>query len=133
MNTCAELFIANLKSKDLTFQVKEMDDETLVAFPYNGRKTNVIFGGEDGEHVQLMTLIESVPEEKFVDVVLACNQLNARFRYVKFAVDKDNDLMVFTDAILDPSSADEECFELLVRSLKLIDEAKKPLMNAIYG
>ena len=81
----------------------------------------------------MMTVIEKVPDEKFVDVVLACNQVNARFRYVKFVVDKENDVIVFTDAILDPSSAGDECFELLIRSLKIISDAKPTVMKAIYG
>ena len=133
MNTCAELFIANLESKHLTYDVKELGDETLVAFPYDGRRTNFVFAGDQGDHAQMQTIIERVPDDKFIDVVLACNQINAEFRYVKFAVDKDNDVMVFTDAILDPSTAGEECFELLIRSLKIISDAKPIIMKAIYG
>ena len=133
MNICAEMFIAKLKTKDLNYSVRERDSDVIVTFPYDNRKTNIVFSGEDGAHAQLATVIESVPEDKFVDVVLACNSLNATFRYVKFAVDKDNDVMAYTDAILDPASADEECFELLVRSLKIIGEAKPPIMKAIYA
>ena len=133
MKDCAELFIANLESKNLTYEVREVDDDTVVSFPYDNRKTNFIFSGASGDHAQMMTVIEKVPDEKFVDVVLACNQVNARFRYVKFVVDKENDVIVFTDAILDPSSAGDECFELLIRSLKIISDAKPTVMKAIYG
>ena len=133
MNTCAELFIANLESKKLKYEVRELGDETLVSFPYDNRKTNFVFAGDEGDHAQMMTVLESVPDDKYVDVVLACNQVNARFRFVKFVVDKDNDVVVFTDAILDPSSAGDECFELLVRSLKIISDAKPTVMKAIYG
>lgn len=134
MNTCAELFIKNLESKNLNYDVQELpDDETMVLFPYEGRSTHMVFAGTEGEHVQLITVIEGVTEEKYVDVVLACNLLNSKFRYVKFIVDKDNDVVALSDAILDPDSADEESFELLIRTLQIIKEAKPDLMRAIYS
>ena len=133
MNTCAELFIANLKSKDLSYEVKETDDAVIVAFPYRGRKTNLVFSGNDGRSVQLMTFIESVPEDKYMDVLLACNKANARFRFVKFAIDPDDDLMVFSDGLLDVNSAGDECLELLARTLYILKDAKPALMNAIFG
>ena len=133
MNVCAERFIAKLKSMNMTFDVVEPGDSTLVVFPYKNRKTILEFRGENGDHVQLATLIESAPEDKFVDIVLACNQLNSTYRYVKFSVDSDNDIMARTDAILDVNSADEECFELLGRSIQIIEDAKAPIMKAIYA
>ena len=133
MTTCAEMFVANLKAKNLNYQVKELGDKTLVSFPYDNRKTNFVFSGEDGKYAQMMTVIERVPEEKFTDLVLVCNSLNRQYRFVKFVVDDDNDCMAISDAILDTGTADEECFELLIRSLKIIGDAKPDLMKAIYS
>lgn len=133
MNTCAELFIATLKAKDLNYQVKELGDRTLVSFPYDNRKTNFVFSGEDGKYAQMMTVIERVPEDKFTDLVLVCNSMNRKFRFVKFVVDDDNDCMAISDAILDTGTADEECFELLIRTLQIIKDAKPDLMKAIYS
>lgn len=133
MNICAEKFIENLKSKDLNFEVKERGEKTVVSFPYDGRKTHFFFSGDDGEYAQMQTLIESVSEDKYVDVVLACNQVNSTYRFLKFVVDEDNDVMAMADAILDPGSADEECFELLIRSLQIIKDAKPTIMKAIYA
>lgn len=133
MNTCASLFVDFLNAKDLSFGTRELGDESLVTFPYHGRNTIVVFGGDNGDHAQLITTVEAVPDEKYVDAVLACNQLNCTYRYVKFAVDKDNDVVVRADAILDESSAGEEAFELLVRNCQIIDEARPVIMKAIYG
>ena len=134
MNTCAKAFADNLKSKDLNFDVRELEDETLVIFPYENRKTTFVFAGDNGEYAQMMTVIESMSDdEKFVEAVMACNQLNRRFRFVKFVVDDDNDVMALSDAILDPNSAGDECFELLVRSLKIIKEARPQIMKVIYA
>ena len=134
MNTCAKAFIDNLKSKDLNYTVRELEDETLVVFPYENRETTFVFAGDDGEYAQMMTVLESMADdEKFVEAVMVCNLLNRRFRFVKFVVDDDNDVMALSDAILEPNSAGEECFELLVRSLKIIKEARPQIMKAIYS
>ena len=134
MNTCAKAFIDNLDAKDLNYKVRELDDETLVIFPYDNRETTLVFAGDDGKYVQMMTVIESMgSDEKFVEAVMVCNQQNRRFRFVKFAVDDDNDVMALSDAILDPNSAGDECFELLVRTLKIIKEARPQIMKVIYS
>ncbi len=134
MNTCAKAFADNLEAKNLHYKVKEYDDKTLVIFPYENRETTFLFLGEDGVNAQMMTVIESMGnDEKFVEAVMACNQQNRRFRFVKFIVDDDNDIMALSDAILDVSTAGEECFELLVRTLKTIKEARPQIMKAIYS
>ena len=46
---------------------------------------------------------------------------------------KDNDLVMHDDAIVDVDSAAEECFELLVRMLKISEDIKPRIMKAIYA
>lgn len=133
MLICAELFVSNLKSKNLTYDVQDLGDKTLVSFPYQNMKILFLFAGQQGEQAQLITSLEHVPEDKFVDLVLACNQLNNQFRFIKFTVDKDNDVMARADAILDTTSAGDECFELLIRSLQIIQDAKPLIMKSIYA
>ena len=134
MNTCAKAFTDKLDSKDLNYKVRELKDETLVIFPYENRETTFVFAGDEGEYVQMMTVLESRgSDEKFVEAVMVCNQQNRRFRFVKFVVDDDNDVMALSDAILDTNSAGDECFELLVRSLKIIKEARPQIMKVIYS
>ena len=134
MKTCAKAFTDKLTSEDLKYEVKELNDETLVIFPYDNRETVLAFSGDDGEYVQMMTVIESMmDDERFVVAVLACNQQNRRYRFVRFFVDDDNDIRAFTDAFLDVNSAGEMCFGLLVRSLNIIKEARSEIMELIYS
>ena len=76
---------------------------------------------------------ESVPQEKVVDAIIACNELNTAYKWAKFYVDKDNDVMVQDDAILTVATAAEEAFEILLRVIDIAKEAKQPLMKAIYA
>ena len=128
MNTCAARFIETLKVKELNFGVHEPNDETIVTFPYHGRTTLIVFSGSNGDHVQLITVVEAVPAEHYEEAVLACNKLNCIYRYVKFFVDKDNDIVTYVDAIVNEETAGEECFKLLVYNCQTLDEAPRHLI-----
>lgn len=133
MLKCAELFIEDLKAKELVCSVKEdSDGDVAVRFPYQGRDTCFIFRGEEGRYVSIFTVFESVPEEKVNDMYAVCNDLNATYRWLKFFVDRDNDLMVTDDAIVSEESAADECFELLGRRINILKEVKPIIMRALY-
>ena len=129
----AQLFIEDLKRKDLKFDIKELSGgETLVNFPFDGKMTNIVFSGEDGKYVSMYTNFESIPADKVADLYVVCNQLNATYKWLKFYVDKDNDLMVEDDAIVSPESAADECFELILRRANVLKDVKPVIMRAIY-
>ena len=133
MLQCAENFVADLKSKGLHYDVFETDDGgVVVKFPYDNRITSCVFKGEEGRYLSMYTIFERVPEEKIADGYALCNSLNAKFKWLKFYVDKDNDLMVEDDAILSVDTAADECFELLMRRLNIMNESKAAVMRAIY-
>lgn len=134
LNTCAELFVNNLKSKNLNFQSgTDKDGDSVVEFPYQGKLAKMFFSGEQGTYLSMYMVYERVPEEKLTDVVFACNELNCRYKWVTFYVDGDNDIIFHDDAILSASDAGEEAFELLVRMMKIGDDVKPQLMKAIYA
>ena len=134
LNTCAELFVNNLKSKNLNFQSgTDKDGDSIVEFPYQGKVTKMFFCGEDGKYLSLYMVYERVPEEKLADVIFTCNELNCEYKWVPFYVDADNDVVLHDDAILSVESADEEAFELLIRLVKVGEDVKPRLMKAIYA
>ncbi len=135
MVICAEMFVETLRAKELQFDVRETEKGLCyVRFPYEGRITNVIFDSEDnGTHVALRTAFEKCPPEKVPDLLVVCNALNVQYRWLKFCVDDDNDIMVEDDAIVNPETAGEECFELLLRTVQILSEVKPSIMRAIYA
>lgn len=133
MLTCAELFIASLKAKNLNFTAGETErGDVVVDFPYQGKVTKCFFSGENGEYFSMYLVYERVPEDKVADLIFLCNELNAEYKWITYYVDKDNDIVFHDDAILDVSTAGEEAFELLVRMLKIGDDIKPRIMKAIY-
>ena len=133
MLKCAELFVADLSSKNLHFDSYDSNDASIVKFPYDNRTTTCVFKGEDGTYLSIYTVFERVPEDKYADVLIVCNSLNAKYKWLKFYIDEDNDIMVEDDAILTVATAAEECFELLMRRLNIMNESKPEVMRAIYS
>lgn len=135
MVICAEMYEAKLKSEDLKYTVRPLEnDGACISVMFNMVLTNAFFQGDDnGTHVAFRTQFEKVPAEKTADMLVICNALNMRYRWLKFYIDKDNDIMIEDDAILTPETAGEECFELLIRTVKIIDEIKPLIMKTLYA
>ncbi len=133
MLLCAELFTKLLDSQGLVYDLKEEENDVFVGFPYQGKMVRCIFSGENGKYFSIYLLYESVPDEKLADVIFLCNELNAKFKWFTFFVDRDKDLMLHDDAILSVESASEEAFELLIRMLKMGDDVKPIVMKTIYA
>ncbi len=130
----AEMFKEFLDAKELASDVREFESgETIINFPYGKNAVRCIFSSENGEYVSLYLDFEPIPEDKFIDVLIVCNELNSKFKWVKFYVDSDKDLMLEDDAILTNENAAEEVFELLIRMIKISEEAKPIIMKAIYA
>lgn len=134
MLKCAERFVANLKEKNLNFSTGDTErGDTVVDFPYQGKVTKCIFSGEEGQYFSMYLVYERIPQEKVADVIFLCNELNAEYKWVTYYVDSDNDLVMHDDAIVSEDSAGSECFELLVRMLKISEDIKPKIMKAIYA
>ena len=133
LNTCATLFVEDLKSKKLNFHSgTNGNGDSIVEFPYEGKVAKIFFSGDQGKYMSIYLVFERVPADKVADVIFACNDLNCKYKWVTFYVDKDNDVVLHDDAILTPSTAAAEAFELLLRLIKIGDEVKPQIMRAIY-
>ena len=134
MKTCAERLKENLESKNLNFECgTDKDGDSIIEFPYQGKVAKMFFSGEEGQYLSIYLVFERVLEEKLADVIFVCNELNAKYKWVTFYVDKDNDVMFHIDAVLTPETAAEVAFEMLIRILKIGDDVKPIIMKAIYA
>lgn len=134
LNTCATRFTDFLDSKDLRYDTKLGErGRSIVSFPYDGKVTKLYFSGDDGTYLSMYTIYESVPAEKAADILVVCNELNCKYKWVKFYLDDDNDLIVEADAILTVSTAADVAFELMLRLFDITGESKAKIMKAIYA
>ena len=134
LKPCAELFVQDLKSKNLNFDCgTDRDGDSVVEIPFGGKSVKMFFCGEQGQYMSAYMVYERVPEDKLPDVIFTCNELNARYKWITFYVDSDNDVVLHDDAILSVDSAADEAFELLLRIAKIGDDVKPTIMKAIYA
>lgn len=135
MIACAEAFAAKLKEEDIKFAPQELPNgRVCISVPFNGLLTNVFFDpDDDGARPAFRTVLEHCPDERLADVLLVCNAMNNEYRWLKFCIDDDNDIMLEDDAIVTPETAGDECVELIYRTASIIKEIKPTFMRAIYG
>ena len=134
LNTCANKFAKFLEEKGLHFDTNTTNTgRSVVSFPYDGKVARIFFGGEEGTYMSIYLVFESVPEEKTMDLLVVCNELNNKYKWVKFYLDDENDLVLEDDAILTVATAPDEVFELMIRMFEIEKEVKPQIMKAIYA
>lgn len=102
-------------------------------FSFNHLRINILFD-TDGRSAQFATSpIVSIPKDKTAQGLITCNTCNKRFRWVKFYIDDDNDLILETDAIIDDATVGDECVEMLFRAASIVDDCYGDFMRAIWA
>ncbi len=136
MGRFKDLYLAYMDANGIKYTDR---DERAVRVAYTGDNLKtipvmVIFNEDDRGVVALRCWeIADVPAEKFVDILTICNELNNKYRWVKFSIDKDNALVASLDAYIDETTCGEECSELVRRMIGIVDEAYPDIMKGLWG
>lgn len=69
-------------------------------------------------------------EDKGIQV---CNEMNNKYRWVKYYVDSDSDIVCTIDAHIDSLSCGEEVLELVRRVVNITDEAYPSFMRGLWS
>lgn len=139
MNVAAKAFIKTMEEKGMKYRDPRDEDDgtTVVPVGFNLKNTSVqvlcIF--DANLHTVALRLFElvHVNDEQYPKALLACNELNAKKRWVKFYIDKDNDLNLEDDVIIDATNAGETVFELLIRMVKIADDSYPVIQKALWA
>lgn len=113
-------------------------DERVVRVTYTGDNLKSIpinvFFDKDGEGiVQLACWNIANFKDKFAAGVLACNNLNSEYRWVKYYLDSDTDVRCCLDAYIDEETCGEECLNLVRRMVNIIDDSYPTFMKALWA
>ena len=129
-----------LAERGLSFDHVDEYDNPMIALGFGGGDfsyTHVVIHlvfDLDGTSAQLVTSpIASVPAEKTAAVLLALNQCNCKFRWVKFYLDEDNDVVANGDVMFDEQNTADTCIEMILRTANIIDDAYADIMKAVWG
>lgn len=129
-----------LTERGLKFDYIEEYDNPMVALGFGGGDfsfTHVVVHlvfDLDGTSAQIVTSpIAGVPVEKTAQVLLTLNECNNKFRWVKFYLDEDNDIIANGDVMFDEQNTAETCIEMIMRTANIIDDAYADLMKAVWS
>lgn len=133
MASYKQAYLNYMDSKGIKY--REIDDR-CVRVSYSGDNMRsisvlVVFDKEGKNLAQFVcTEVANFKDNKYAAGLVLCNSLNAKYRWCKFYLDKDSDLLVEADAILDMGSVGEECSSLVSRMVDIIDTAYPDVMRA---
>ena len=93
-----------------------------------------IYFDEDGDPVLSVKCWNITNFENHTDLaVTVCNELNEKYRWVKFYVDRDADIIAELDAYVDDQNCGPVCASLVRRMVSIVDDAYPVLMRALWG
>jgi len=130
------LFLNYLDSKGIKYDDR---DEFHVVVPYSGDnirsiRIHVSFDKDGDGMIQMYAWdIGKFDGDKYAKGLIACNELNSKYRWVKFYLDRDKDVCVSLDAYIDEATVGQECLSLVRRMVNISDEAFPVFMKALYA
>lgn len=131
MGLYKEAFVAHLQKES----VKYVDrDEDAVDISFNGKNASSIrvtvrFSKDNEGYVHFFNMTIGSFKDKEAEAMKQCNAMNMKYRWVKFYVDNDSDVIVDADAIVDLGSVGKECLEIVIRTVKIIDDVYPEFMR----
>ncbi|MCC8356959.1 MAG: YbjN domain-containing protein [Oscillospiraceae bacterium] len=116
MNRAAQRYIDTLQRNDI--KVKETfetsDGQTVVKCGWNLSSTKIdvlVAFPEDCKYAAIRCFnFASVPKDRLGHALIVCNELNKKYKWVKFYVDDDGDMTAEDDAIIDAETCGDECY-----------------------
>ena len=123
--------------QEITYRVIERENASVLVAGVNSEKTSfeILYISHDDENDVAMRVYDFIKfeDEKYADLLELVNQLNHRYRYVKFILDtNDNTVNIEIDFPSSTSNVGELAFEMLIRCTKIIDGAYPDFMRCIW-
>lgn len=130
-----KLFMNYMDAKGVKYEDK---DTYVVKVTYTGDNIKSIpifvFFDSDGDPILQMKCWDIAnftnKEEKGLS---ACNEANTTYRWAKFYIDKDKDVIAELDAYIDAATCGEECLKLVRRMVSVIDKAYPIFGKALWA
>ena len=112
--------------------------KSVVRVPYTGEnlKTIPIFVAfnDDGEPLVQIKCWEIANFKGKEEIAYkTCNQLNKQYRWLKFYLDNDADIIASVDTYVDEMTCGYFCLSLVRRAVAIIDEAYPTLARAMWA
>lgn len=97
--------IKKIEDIGIEYTVRDTDDNNKLITLYHYSKVVPVINArviiEDGAYIKILsTLARSVPEDKRPAIIEVLNKLTLDYRYIRYSLDKDGDIIVDYDFVL---------------------------------
>lgn len=72
-------------------------------------------------------------DDKYAAGLIACNNANKQYRWLRFYIDEENDVVAAADAIVSEESVFDEVIELIIRMMQIVDNLYPSFMKARWA
>ena len=114
----------------------EKSSEVWLQFPVkNGGNYRIKFISTDNDNdvaVRVFGLLR-VDDTQKAKILETLNALNVKYRYVKFCCDNDGDVNIEYDYPVRSENPENSAEEIVIRFVKIIDDAYPQLMHALWN
>ena len=126
------------RDPNLKVFVDELSSSSMVWLQFgikNGGSYRIRFISRDDDNDVAVRVYElvSVDDAHKAKVLAAINKLNAKYRYIKFVLDDDGDVNLEYDYLVDCPDPAASAKEIVIRIVKMVDEAYPELMRAMWA
>ena len=140
MLSTTKQFVKFLEKKDIRFTHYEATEKRreIIKVGFKGENKDgieVLFFFDPSEKaVGVKSFsIAKVPEAKLASMYALLNNLNGEYRWVKFYIDDENEVTASSDAAITKATADEVCYDRLLRFLDIVDEVYPQIMKTLWS
>ena len=135
MQIYAQEFCKYMDANDIKYVEKK---DHVIKVTYTGDNLDsipvfVIFDEDNDPLVQFKCWDIANFKNNVGKAIEICNSLNAEYRWVKFYVDSDNDIIASIDAVLDINTCGSHCMTLVRRVVNIVDEAYPQIARARWA
>lgn len=130
---------AYFTEKNLKFGTKRLGNISLLETGMrstNAGAVKIVFVSTDDNAavaVRSYNIVPHVPEEKKAAILEVINKLNAKYRFVKFVLDKDSVVNAEYDIPAAAGEIGKVAMEVFIRFAQVVDEAYPDLMKTIWS
>lgn len=132
------IFTELSKDSNLKVFTEETDDSSRVWLQFgleSGGSYRIRFISKDNDNDVAVRVfgLTNVDDAQRAKVLPFLNEMNAQYRFIRFVLDKDNDVNIEYDYLVDCPDPAASARELIIRIVRIIDDVYPQLMRAIWA
>ena len=136
-NAAAKMFVSFLESSDMNYSIVN-EEKAIIRTGWNleGTRISIYFQfDQDCKSVHIVgNEFVSFGADKVDKMCRIFNECNRKYRWVKFTVDpSDNTASVECDAVIQLDTCAEEVTELMLRMVKIVENAYPIIMKELWA